>query len=106
MASRSQGLDGIEDREEEEERKEKESEGDGGLDGTADAVAVAVIWSSKTGSKCYGAGEPENGCNGEENQRGKLVEESRIVERREADVGEDQERPDGVEEHEVDLTGR
>ncbi len=53
-----------------------------------------------------GAGEPEDGGDGVEGAGGLLVVQVGEVERRQGDVGEHQQRPDRVEDHEADARRR
>lgn len=105
MASRPHGLEGIEGGEEGKQGKEEEAECDGGLVGAADVVAVADGRAQVDGQG-YRPGKPEYRGDGEKGERREPVKQPREVQRSEADVGEHQEGPDRIEEHEVDLARR
>lgn len=83
---------------------EEEAKGDTRLCALAEVVAVAVRDADADGHG-DGAGEPEEGGDGEEAEGDDGEEDPREDGGRDGDVDEDEDRPDGVEEHEVEGRG-
>ena len=82
---------------------QEEAKGNGSLQGRA--VRAVTVGSANGDGEGHGAGEPEKGSQGVKNEGSQLVEPARHVDGGDADVGQHQQRPDRVEEHEVDAVG-
>jgi len=83
---------------------QEESKCNSALGSAAHGVSVALGGADEH-SQRDGSGKPEDHGQGLENERGQAVENARVVQRCDTDVGEHQERPDRVEDHEVDAVG-
>lgn len=79
---------------------EEESESNSSLIRAAKAIAAAPRGANHDGQGDR-AGEPEEHGDGLQSERGELVEEVGHVQWCEADICEDEYRPDGIEEHKV-----
>ena len=90
---------GIDKHKEDEKGPDKKAERNRGLARAAVGVAAASR-GAQVCSEGDGAGEPEDHGDPFEGERHKAMEEARIVELREEEVGEQQQGPDRVEEHE------
>lgn len=99
VSAAAQERQGIDENEEGEESPDEEAERNRRLGRAAVSVAVAS-WGAPVRGKGDGAGEPEDHGDPFEGQRHDAVEEARIVERRKEEVGEQQQGPDRVEDHE------
>ncbi|KJR82413.1 uncharacterized protein SPSK_03672 [Sporothrix schenckii 1099-18] len=106
VAARAQRLDGVHDDQDAEQRPQKEAKGNGGLEGAAVVVAAAVHRPPDVDGQGNAAGEPEDHGDPFEGERGEAVEDAGEVERGDADVEQDENGPDGVEEHKVEDGGR
>lgn len=80
---------------------QEEAKGNSSFQRTAKAVCAARPGASDCHGEGDGAGEPEDGGDDVEYEGGELVEDARHVDGGNADVGEDEQRPDRVEDHEV-----
>jgi len=105
MSARAKSFNGVDNQQGAEEGPDEPAKSNGGLEGTAEVVGAAVPRSADGDGERDGSGKPEDGGHGFEGERSKSVEDAGEVERGEADVGEHQEGPDAVEEHEVDGRG-
>lgn len=97
-----EGVEGVDDGEDGEEDPEEEAKRNGGLARAAVRVGPAMPGAADGDGQGDGAGEPEDGGQGVEDQRGQAVEQARQVQRRQPDVRQHQQRPHRVEDHEVD----
>lgn len=86
------------------QRPQEEPKRDRCLDRPAKRVA-ATPRRAPVGGQGDGPGEPEDHGDPLEGKRRQAVEDARVVEGRQADVGEHEERPDRVEEHEGHAAG-
>lgn len=69
---------------------EEEAKGDGGLDGTAPGVLAAHVRGSEEDGEGNGAGEPKDDGDDEQGEGDDSVEQVREVQRRQAQVRQDQ----------------
>lgn len=82
-----------------EESPKEETKGYGSLETAADSVCSAVVGTSDKNGERNGASKPEEHGDGLEGKRSETVEDAGIVERGQANIGEDQQGPDGIEKH-------
>lgn len=105
VAARSHGLEGIEDGKESEDSPNEEGKRNSGLRGCTPGAAAAARDANED-SEGNGAGKPKNGGDDEQAEGDKLVEEAGQVQRCQTDISKDQQRPDRVEDDEVnDIRG-
>jgi hypothetical protein len=94
----------LHDRKASKDGPDEEAKGDSRLDGLAEVVAVAGGVAPEDGHG-DGAGEPEDGGDGEDDEGGEVVVEALGEEGHEGEVEEHQDGPDGAEEHEGEGGG-
>lgn len=94
----SQGGQALQNGQRQETRPQEPSKGDAGLCSLAKSVSVAV-WNANKGGDGDGARKPENSRNHQQDEGHESVVEARGVQRRNGQPGDNQQAPDGVEEH-------
>lgn len=86
--------EGVNDGKASEDSPEEEAKGNGGLGATADIVATAVDARAVANGEGDTTSEPEEHGKGVKGEGDELVEEAAGNERDDADVDEDEDRPD------------
>lgn len=85
---------------------DEEAKGDGGLDSATGGAGAARVRNAEEDGEGDGAGEPKDDGYRKGAQGNHAVEEAGHEERRQAQIGQHEQRPDGVEQHEVQAVGR